>query len=59
MKTAIQIYKPGTAINEYSSGSLLNPIDGTIVYSTDTQDVLVKAIVGVRPNLVSLEEIWD
>ena len=78
MKTAIQIYKPGTVIapekdsfgNYYyglSSGTLLNPIYSTysplpaeaIVYSTDTSAVLVKAIVGIRPNLVSLEEIWD
>ena len=73
MKTAIQIYKPGTVIapeNPWyglSSGTLVNPIYSTytplpaeaIVYSTDTSAVLVKAIVGVRPNLVSLEEIWD
>ena len=73
MKTAIQIYKPGTVIAPekgylgLSSGTLVNPIYSTytplpaeaIVYSTDTSAVLVKAIVGVRPNLVSLEEIWD
>ena len=60
MKTAIQIYKPGTVVSEYSSGTLKNPIIGsTIVYSTNTQEVLVKSIVGVRPNLVGLEEIWD
>ena len=75
MKTAIQIYKPGTVIapeNDsvgvygLSSGTLINPIYSTypldasnVVYATDTNQVLVKAIVGVRPNLVSLEEIWD
>jgi len=59
MKTAIQIYKPGTVVKEYSSGTLTNPIDGTIVYSTNTQDVLVKSIIGVSPNLVGLENIWD
>ena len=60
MKTAIQIFKPETRVIEYSSGTLSNPIQGYgNVYSTDTRDVLVKSIVGVRPNLVSLEEIWD
>ena len=60
MKTAIQIFKPGTRVYELSSGTLINPIQNYgNVYSTDTRDVLVKAIVGVRPNLVSLEEIWD
>ena len=60
MKTAIQIFKPGTRVIELSSGTLQNPIVGSSnVYSTDTRGVLVKAIVGVRPNLVSLEEIWD
>ncbi len=60
MKTAIQIFKPGTRIVNLATGELENPIQGYgNVYSTDTRDVLVKAIVGVRPNLVSLEEIWD
>ncbi|MBO4707954.1 MAG: hypothetical protein J5594_05315 [Elusimicrobiaceae bacterium] len=64
MKTAIQIFKPGTRVVKLSTGELENPILGYTsqygnVYSTDTRDVLVKAIVGVRPNLVSLEEIWD
>ena len=67
MKTAIQIYKPGTVINDLNDGSLVNPIYSTypagtigkIVDATNTTPVLVKAIVGVRPNLVSLEEIWD
>lgn len=60
MKTAIQIFKPGTRVVDLTTGELSNPIQnyGT-VYSTDTRDVLVKSIVGVRPNLVSLEEIWD
>ncbi len=60
MKTAIQIFKPGTRVVDLTTGELSNPIQnyGT-VFSTDTRDVLVKSIVGVRPNLVSLEEIWD
>lgn len=70
MKTAIQIFKPGTRVlsgtnpatghSGLEDGTLVNPIQGSnYVASTDTRDVLVKAIVGVRPNLVSLEEIWD
>jgi len=60
MKTAIQIFKPGTVVEDLTNGDLTNPIQGYgTVNSTDTRDVLVKAIVGVRPNLVSLEEIWD
>ena len=60
MKTAIQIFKPETRVVDLTTGELSNPIRGSgTVYSTDTRDVLVKAIVGVRPNLVSLEEIWD
>lgn len=60
MKTAIQIFKPGTTVANIETGVLNNPIYtyGT-VQPTDTRDVLVKSIVGVRPNLVSLEEIWD
>ncbi len=60
MKTAIQIFKPETRVVDLTTGELHNPIQGSgPVYSTDTRNVLVKAIVGVRPNLVSLEEIWD
>ena len=60
MKTAIQIFKPNTRVINLSTGELSNPIRGSgTVQATDTRDVLVKAIVGVRPNLVSLEEIWD
>ena len=60
MKTAIQIFKPETRVVDLTTGELSNPIQGYgTVYSTDTRDVLVKSIVGVRPNLVSLEEIWD
>ena len=60
MKTAIQIYKPGTTVADIRTGVLNNPIAGsTPVLPTKTEDVLVKAIVGVRPNLVGLEDIWD
>ena len=60
MKTAIQIFKPGTRVVNIDTGELDNPIQGApTVQPIDTRDVLVKSIVGVRPNLVSLEEIWD
>ena len=66
MKTAIQIFKPGTTVADIQTGELVNPIQDpnavgghAIVQPTDTRNVLVKSIVGVRPNLVSLEEIWD
>ena len=60
MKTAIQIYKPGTVVSDITTGDLQNPIIGSgVVLSTNTEDVLVKSIVGIRPNLVGLEEIWD
>ena len=60
MKTAIQIYKPGTTVADIRTGVLNNPIEGSDPVSpTDTKDVLVKTILGVRPNLVGLEDIWD
>ena len=57
MKTAIQIFKPGTRVTDLENGSLYDPITGQeTIYSTN---VLVKSIIGVRPNLVALESIWD
>lgn len=61
MKVAIQIFKPGTKIANAATGTLVNPADptGPAVSERDVEDVLVKAIVGVRPHLVALEDIWD
>ena len=61
MKVAIQILKPGTMSDRTTiTGNaigLIDPVTGNNV--TDINDVLVKSIVGIRPNLVSLDEIWD
>ena len=61
MKVAIQILKPGTTADRTTIAGnaigLIDPITGANV--TDINDVLVKAIVGIRPNLVSLDEVWD
>ncbi|MGB2579818.1 flagellar hook assembly protein FlgD [Elusimicrobium simillimum] len=106
MKVAIQIFKPGTRINNYSTGEVIGPDDqtaatlycdevtgvpkncatseiddpatvGTGCYLTGAagsgqqaiycpgpnvsseRDLLVKAIVGMRPNAVSIQEVWD
>ena len=61
MKVAIQIFKPGTMSDRTTiagnANGLIDPVTGTNV--TDINDVLVKSIVGIRPNLVSLDEVWD
>lgn len=57
MKVAIQILKPGTTIYDYSKGTLRNPTTGTEV--KDIREVLVKAIVGIRPATTLIEELWD
>lgn len=66
MKVAIQIFKPGTTTNRDTgtakASGIVNPVGtGTAaqVSKGTIQDVLVKSIVGVRPNLVSLDEVWD
>ena len=57
MKVAIQIFKPGTTIYDYQKGTLRNPTTGTEV--KDIHEVLVKAIVGIRPATTLIEELWD
>lgn len=57
MKVAIQIFKPGTTIYDYQKGTLRDPSTGKEV--TDIRDVLVKAIVGIRPSTTLIEELWD
>ena len=57
MKVAIQILKPGTTIYDYQKGTLRDPSTGKEV--TDIRDVLVKAIVGIRPSTTLIEELWD
>lgn len=57
MKVAIQIFKPGTTIYDYQKGTLRDPSTGREV--TDIRDVLVRAIVGIRPATTLIEEIWD
>ncbi len=57
MKVAIQIFKPGTTIYDYQKGTLRDPATGKEV--TDIRDVLVRAIVGIRPATTLIEEIWD
>jgi hypothetical protein len=57
MKVAIQILKPGTTIYNYATGSLRNPATGQEVQ--DIREVLVKAIVGMRPAMTLVEELWD
>lgn len=63
MKVAIQIFKPGTMTNRDSGTAkatgLIDPVTGTDVRNDRINDVLVKSIVGVRPNLVSIDEVWD
>lgn len=57
MKVAIQIFKPGTTIYDYQKGTLRNPTTGKEV--TDINEVLVRAIVGIRPATTLIEELWD
>ncbi len=57
MKVAIQIFKPGTTIYDYSKGTLRNPTTGKEVQ--DINEVLVRAIVGIRPGTTLIEEVWD
>ncbi|HAM43364.1 MAG TPA: hypothetical protein DCP52_06055, partial [Elusimicrobia bacterium] len=57
MKVAIQIFKPGTTIYDEQKGTLRNPTTGTEV--KDIHEVLVKAIVGIRPATTLIEEVWD
>ncbi len=57
MKVAIQIFKPGTTIFDYTKGTLRDPSTGKEV--TDIRDVLVKSIVGIRPSTTLIEEVWD
>jgi flagellar hook assembly protein FlgD len=57
MKVAIQIFKPGTTIFDYSKGTLRNPTTGLEVQ--DIREVLVRSIVGIRPGTTLVEEVWD
>lgn len=57
MKVAIQIFKPGTTIYDYQKGTLRNPTTGQEV--KDIHEVLVRAIVGIRPATTLIEELWD
>ena len=57
MKVALQIFKPGTTIYDYQKGTLRNPTTGTEVQ--DIREVLVRAIVGIRPATTLIEELWD
>jgi flagellar hook assembly protein FlgD len=65
MKVAIQIFKPGTRINNVSDGTLSDPAcpagvgSCTAVAEQDVKNVLVKAIIGVRPQKIALEDPWD
>ncbi len=57
MKVAIQIFKPGTTIYDYSKGTLRNPTTGLEV--KDIREVLVRSIVGIRPATTLIEDVWD
>ncbi|MDR0952776.1 MAG: hypothetical protein LBM71_01100 [Elusimicrobiota bacterium] len=60
MKVGIQIFKPGTKVASTADGTLVDPANpANIVNSSNVKDVLVKAIVGIRPHLVALEDVWD
>lgn len=61
MKVAIQIFKPGTVISGLSDGTLIDPADptGAAIGENDIEKVLVKSIVGVSPNLIPIERVWD
>lgn len=57
MKVALQIFKPGTTIYDYAKGTLRNPTTGTEV--KDINEVLVRSIVGIRPSMTLIDEVWD
>lgn len=57
MKVAVQFFKPGTTIYDYQKGTLRNPATGLEVQ--DIREVLVRAIVGIRPATTLIEELWD
>ena len=62
MKVAIQIFKPGTTTNRNSTTAtgLVDPMfPNQDLPNANINDVLVKSIVGIRPNLVSIDEVWD
>jgi flagellar hook assembly protein FlgD len=61
MKVGIQIFKPGTTIADLSTGTLTDPAcpSCAAVDELNVRNVLVKAIVGVRPHLLSIEDAWD
>lgn len=61
MKVAIQIFKPGTMTSGQSDGTLIDPADptGAAIGENDIEKVLVKSIVGVSPNLIPIERVWD
>ncbi len=60
MKVAIQVFKPGTKIKDVNQGTLTDPANpNATVGEANVKEVLVKAIVGVRPHLVALEDVWD
>lgn len=63
-KVAIQIFKPETRLQAVSTNGglntridLINPATGKAASSD--QEVLVKAIVGIRPPLTELTESWN
>jgi len=58
MKVALQIFRPGTTIYDYQKGTLRDPSTGMEV-TNNIRDVLVKAIVGIRPSTTLIEELWD
>ncbi len=57
MKVAVQILKPGTTIYDWTKGTLRDPATGKEV--TDINDVLVRAIVGIRSSNMLIQEVWD
>lgn len=67
MKVAIQIFKPGTTTNRDNNTAkatgLVDPVTANDPVThgniSNVNDVLVKSIVGIRPNLVSIDEVWD
>ena len=61
MKVAIQIFKPGTMTSGQADGTLIDPANptGPAVGENDIERVLVKSIVGISPNLIPIERVWD
>ena len=57
MKVAVQILKPGTTIYDWTKGTLRDPATGKEV--KDINDVLVRAIVGIRSSNMLIQEVWD